>query len=462
MNALSRLNEILKEKSWLILLCMLTACTIFACTAYLSVFCIVMLFVIVIAAPLVFDDTEVVCLYCYSACFMNCFQANGNGFYIAFGVSTAILMIKKVVFAIVKKENVGVVTKISVLWLSLAVIFVTYTLIVNRGKWYRTGIGFDLLQVCVLSFLLRKGLDVRKILIHLLCGIIASVSIAYVFCMEGREHDFIIGFVDTRFGAFFNNENTLSVFCTCCAACFIALILLDRISFKKNWFYPLIATAIGTWSMSKAFTILNIVLYLTWIIIGFIKSRNKLRALIIIVAFLLSLSAACLIFHEKAKAIFSRFTSGSMADFWSNFTTGRVEIWREYVKTWLSSPRSILFGWGFTSPQIPSLRYEHSVYIAFLYQYGIIGSLILIAAAVWTIKQNACFEKKLPAYIPIILLALNGLSSNLSGVLCSCLPWLLAVCIFSYRPIVVATDEACVEECAEKEVESKNNDTNLA
>lgn len=432
MKALDTIKRIIKEKSSLILLCMLSVYTIFACTAHLSTFSIVMLYLIVISAPFIFDDTKAVCLYCFTACFMSCYGFNGNGFYLAFGVSTAILMFKKVILAVKAKDEVKTVVKISVVWLSFVVVYTAYTLIVNGITWRRTGIGLDLLQVCVLAFLIRKTVNIRDALTYLLAGIVSSVLIAYIFCVEGARHDFITGDYNYRFGAFFNNENTLAVFSTCCASCFIALILTERADAKTNWFYPLIATAFGLWAMSKAFLLISVALYLTWIIIGFFKAKSKSRHAIMTGALIAVVAIFCVIYREKVGLMLARFYGGKISDFWATLTTGRVEIWKEYIESWLSSPRTILFGNGFTAPKIPSGKYEHSVYIAFLNQYGVIGTIALFVVAIWTVKQSARMEKRFSAYIPFILLLVNGVSSNLSGVLCTCLPWLLVVCIFSY------------------------------
>jgi hypothetical protein len=413
---------------------MLTVYTIFACLSDLSLAFIVLLYIIVIVAPFIFDDTYTLGLYCYSACFMHCFGWGDKGYYLAFGVSSALLMVKKVVIALKEKQAVAQTVKISVLWLSIAVIYTAYTLIVNGIEWRRTGIGLDMLQTCVLAFLIRKTVDYKKALVCLWLGIIASFSIAYIFCMEGARHEFIKGFIEYRFGAFFNNENTMAVYCTFCSSCFIALILSGRIKEKIYIACPFVTTMIGLFVMSKAFIVINIALYFAWIIIGFIKAKKKLYHAIFVFSGLVIAVILCIVYKDKVAVILNRFYGGSMENFWDHLTTGRVDIWKEYIANWLSSPRTILFGNGFTAPKISSGYYEHNVYIAFLNQYGILGSALLVFAAIYTVKQNCAMERNFAAYIPFILFLFNGLSSNLSGTLCTCLPWLLAVSIFSFSP----------------------------
>ncbi len=451
---LDAIKRIIKEKSSLILLCMLTAYTIFACLSDLSLAFIVLMYIIVIVSPFIFDDTYTLGLYCYSACFMSCFGWGDKGYYLAFGVSSALLMIKKVVIALKEKQAVSQTVKISVLWLSLAVIYTAYTLIVNGIDWRRTGIGLDMLQTCVLAFLLRKTVDYKRVLVCLWLGIIASFSIAYIFCMEGARHEFITGYVEYRFGAFFNNENTMAVYCTFCSSCFIALILSGRIEEKKYIICPFVATLIGLFVVSKAFILLNIVLYIAWIIIGFIKAKKKLYHAIFVGIALIIVTILCLIYKDKVEFMLNRFYGKNDGNFWDHLTTGRMDIWKEYIANWLSSPRTILFGNGFTAPKISSGYYEHNVYIAFLNQYGILGSAILVFAAVYTVKQSCVMERRFSAYIPFILFLFNGISSNLSGTLCTCLPWLLAVCIFSYSPQREESQTKSVEsEIKEEKIE---------
>ena len=124
-------------------------------------------------------------------------------------------------------------------------------------------------------------------------------------------------------------------------------------------------------------------------------------------------------------AIIERFTRSGFNSRVGNLTTGRAEIWKKYIDKWISSPITFLFGNGYTSPKISSNKYEHSIYIAFLNQFGIIGSIIIIGTLVWTMRKGGKLSRSLASYAVIGFLLVNGISSNLSGVLCTCLPWLL-------------------------------------
>lgn len=422
------LNKI-KDKIFYIAIALIVLC---ASLSHLNIVFQVFLYAFVIVAPLLLDDTKTISLYCFSACFMACF--GGGGFLVALNVSLLILEIKKIVLAIKTHDSdIKNIKFILIAWVSLLISLTIYSLLYNRFKIYRMGMFLDFIQCCFVFYLVHKNINLKHILLTLAGGIVASVAMSALFETCGIYSCFVKGTLGKRFGAFFNNINTLSVFCTTCASGLVALLLTNQLEFKKFCWMPFAISAIGFLSMSKVFMILTILLYGSWYLISFIKSRQKRNYIWYSIAVVLLVLAMIFIFRDYINQIINRFIDSSYSSKIDNFTTGRASIWKQYLKRWLKSPITFLFGNGYTAQKISTNQYEHSIYIAFLFQFGIVGTALIIGVLIWSMRK-AKFSKNIATYIPISMLLINGISSNLSGVLCTCIIWLLAFCFIVNKP----------------------------
>ena len=392
--------------------------------SYLNITFTILLFGLVIIAPIVVDDTKTISIYIFSACFMACFGE--WEFLTALNVSLFVLEIKKLIIAIKHNQNKNDIITILLTWLGLLAILTIYSLLYNHFKIHRMAMFIDFIQCTLACYLVRKSINVKTVVFALFAGIILSVGISSLFCLADIKNQFIAGYLDNRFGAFFNNVNTLSVYCTLCASCFIVLLLTKRLNFKYYFYFPFIITSFGLLTMSKAFMLMSVLLYSSWFILSFIKSNNKkmfgLYLIILIIAGILIAFVA----QDYIKTMLERFSNTGHSSTINNVTTGRADIWEKYFDRWIKSPVTFLFGNGYTAPKIDTNQYEHSIYMAFLYQFGIIGTIAIISTLVWTLRKNAKLQRNIACYIPLGIFLINGLVSNLSGVLCSCLIWFMA------------------------------------
>lgn len=403
---------------------LLASFVLFACIAYLNVTFQVLLYAIVILSPIFFDDTKTISVYFFTACFMACL--GGTGFLVALNVSFVILEIKKILLMIKNKQDLKDIKKIFIVWITLFVVLTLYSLIYNKFKISRMGMVIDFFQCCLVCYLVRKDIDIKHIAFSLFTGIIASVATASVFDLANINNDFVVGTLEDRFGGFFRNVNTLSVYCTLCSSTFIVLLLTNKLKFKYYFYLPLISTCMGLLAYSKAFMVITALVYACWFAVSFIYSKHKKRYIIYSAILLVGMALVAIVAKDYILSIFDRFTNNQYSSLLNKITTGRADIWEQYLKRWLKSPLTFLFGNGYTAPKIPSNQYEHSIYVAFLHQFGVVGSAVIIGILVWTIRKNAKLQKNLAYYIPLAVLMVNGIVSNLSGILCTCLIWLMA------------------------------------
>ena len=84
---------------------------------------------------------------------------------------------------------------------------------------------------------------------------------------------------------------------------------------------------------------------------------------------------------EVLGLIEARFTSAGDAN---GLTTGRIELWNEYIDYILKNPKCLLVGEGFNAFSLD--KAAHNSYIEFLYHFGIVG------CGLWLIYFWACFR----------------------------------------------------------------------
>lgn len=431
---------------------LLTIFTLFASLAHLHLTFQILIGLIVILSPIIFDDTKTISVYFFSVCFMACF--GDGGFLTALNISLLLLEIKKICIAIKTKQDLQNIKKILIVWFSLLIVLTIYSLIFNHFKIYRMAMFLDFIQCILVCYLVRKNINIKHVLFTLFAGLVSSISIAFIFNLTSTKNAFVAGHIDGRFGGFFNNVNGFSVYCSLCAASFIVLMLNNKLSFNRYFYLPVIVSALGCLTYSKAFILVNVLLYILWFILSFAKSNDKKKFMLFSILLVGVILLIAFLSRTYIKTILDRFISDKDPSNMDHFTTGRTKIWNDYIDRWLKSPLTFLFGNGYTASKIPCGRYEHSIYIAFLYQFGVIGTILIISTLIWTLRTNAKLQKNIACYIPLALFMFNGLVSNLSGVLCSCLLWFM---VFYF---VTFDINQTVENKTSKQLELTNTEEN--
>lgn len=173
--------------------------------------------------------------------------------------------------------------------------------------------------------------------------------------------------------------------------------------------------AIGCLTLSKAFLILLVVIIVYAVIFSIaVYKKNSLKILIPIV---IVLTIFICIFFEEFKSTLIRFLyyDGNLIN---KLTTGRAEIWGQFVNVTFSSVWKALFGVGIFTRDVVAIG-THSLYVALLYRFGFVGMIALV------------------------LLAVSYFLSKPKGYKVS-FSWLPFIIIFLY--LLIAVQEACIDE----------------
>ncbi len=196
----------------------------------------------------------------------------------------------------------------------------------------------------------------------------------------------------TRLCGFYSDPNFYSAHITACLSGVLTLLSYEKTSRKRLLLTALAIVLIycGLLSASKSFIIVIACLFLVWI--PTIMSRRggkatKLRILLgVICAAVIMLSSVAV--QELLKMMSQRFSYHSDI---SQITTGRTEIWLNYLNEFLENPLVLLFGQGYTNVLVGG-RASHNSAIQTVFQFGLIASPLLL---LWILGTLRIISKKL-------------------------------------------------------------------
>lgn len=190
----------------------------------------------------------------------------------------------------------------------------------------------------------------------------------------------------TRLSGYFRDPNFYSAHITVCLAGIQILLSREKKKSRQLVWAILFVMLIycGLLSASKSFVVVLACLFLVWIPI--ILERGNIHgkfALIvgILCAGVVFLSSSAV--QELLRMMEVRFSYSSSV---SELTTGRTDLWLRYAREFSHNAWLTLFGEGYTSVTLDGAASHNSI-IQGIFQFGLLGFPILLAWAVYTMKQ---------------------------------------------------------------------------
>lgn len=251
--------------------------------------------------------------------------------------------------------------------------------------------------------------DLKQVVLNLAWGMLASCIVANMTDVFPGISDYMrvvrayeVSADKYRFTGLYSDPNYLSeVLIVLCVSLFIFL-QQKRID-TKYWAIIVALLAFGTQTISKSFFLMLAVLVILFVVIAF-KRRNSnvliAMALCGTVLIGLALVGKLTLFDN----ILKRFMSGG------DFTTGRVGLWKSYIKELILNPLNILIGFGIGS----SLSYmAHNTLLDFIYYYGVLGSIVYAVGIKYAVKERICYTDLMHWAPAICFLMTSFFLSNL-------------------------------------------------
>lgn len=286
-----------------------------------------------------------------------------------------------------------------------------------------------------LIFAFRKQLDAHKIIMNLTYGLVLSACIGFVLYFIPASKMFIFvnfGYntVPIRDWIFYGGTSTdrrlqllnfqvnhLYILCIFIISYLCYFLLKPQKKSKWDISVGIIgivfALTVGILTLSKTFMVLLALAVLFAIISAFVVYKKK--AFKIIIPIIVVCGALVGIFWSKFVMIVHRFFNYNIEganfiyDFFNTLTTGRIDIWREFLQESASSPLKIIFGVGLFTKDVVDIG-PHNFYIGLFYRFGIVG-IIALGVLVWAYVRSA--GKKLKtnfiSIVPLLMFFLTGL-----------------------------------------------------
>ena len=417
---------VLQKNSNQLLCYMLIAYAFFAFLMPLSLGIVAVLCILTLLAVLLLNDSDMLCFLAFSVCF-----AGGSGFTALFltlyDIVLALLIIKHLILAIRSKNKKHI--KFICVIISLILIFAIYGLILTKFHVYKLGQSLGLILTIAVVFLFEK-VDIKKLVLILSLGLVSSAVLSLIayFCGVSTISPFVRDTTSKfRFGAYFEYVNAFAFYCSLAQTCILALFLNKIADVKKWWALLAVVTILGLCSFSKSFILITIISYCTAILLGFIKTKNKKKYMKFCGIGLIIVALICLCCYKYILTIIERFSAHSNygGGALNIATTGRIGIWKTYLKHWTSSAWYVLFGCGITADKVGEYT-PHNFFISMFYRFGIVGILVLTGIIIWVVKQCKA-TKNINWYIPLFIVLINAFFEDISSSLFTCLPLLISM-----------------------------------
>lgn len=221
------------------------------------------------------------------------------------------------------------------------------------------------------------------------CGIITAALTAQQIATFPNISQFIK--VDsyltvTRLSGFYGDPNFYSAHIAACLAG-TQLLLRHEKSRRRQIVLAILALVLlycGLLSASKSFIIVTACLFLLWVPIllekGTFSSHFRLFVGLLCAGIIIASSSA---FRALLQIVDDRFAQASNL---SELTTGRTDLWRNYIHEFLNNPITLLFGEGYTSINLNN-KASHNTLIQVVYQFGLIGMPLLISWVVISLRN---------------------------------------------------------------------------
>ncbi|OXS25475.1 hypothetical protein LNN31_11100 [Acetobacterium wieringae] len=287
----------------------------------------------------------------------------------------------------------------------------------------------ELVIYFVLAFLVmnnKDDIEVRKLLMYFIAGIIiASILGSFSDLIPGlsgfmQETRIKLedGDVFGRFSGIQTNPNFYTMDITIAIAA-----LLYMIGMKKHRWYDYVLVIIllgfGILSLSLSFMLavgVIFILYLAFKIVQLTKLSFDvnvvLRGIFFIALTLLIISEISSLPYMNI--YFQRLGVGSFLDqSLSDLTTGRSDIWSDYLSLYLSDWRIFLVGVGY-SVEAYHLRQAHNYFLELLVHLGIIGTILYFNVLNSIFKPFSMKVKgRMLCLLPLVALIFRGFGINL-------------------------------------------------
>lgn len=328
---------------------------------------------------LVFSNNEqAVCIMFFLLPFANIFKYDINS--VSFFTYLTIILALKLIIA---KRHI----KFNFIAIWVILLFIQ---IVGSHMDYRILIKQAVILLLVYGYFQCCRPIVKQVVVNLSFGIFLSCCVANMTALFPSISDYMrvvrayeISLDTYRFTGLYSDPNYLSQTLILLIMSFLVLMQIGKIK-KIGLLMCVIFVLFGLQTISKSFVLMLVIVIGLITLLSFKKRNYKLVVAIFICA-LITLVVVEMANIKVIDYIFARFSYNG------DITTGRVDLWKQYLILIFKEPLKLIFGYGIGSNAVGYMA--HSTYLDCLYYYGVLGTvLFIIGIRIAVGKRNLRFN----------------------------------------------------------------------
>ncbi len=248
--------------------------------------------------------------------------------------------------------------------------------------------------------------------------LIASIFYAFRPLSEHLQEAIKVFYISDgmiRFSGLFYNPNIFALICEIGVFTMAYYIMCAKTN-KKDVMAFLIFLLLGIMTFSKTYIVIMSIV-MVFLTMYAIKTSSK-QAWFCVGAFVLAIMLVVAFVPKFILVYLNRFGTStgdgiqnSGDEIINTITTGRLDVWKGYIKFLLDNPLVILFGSGFSATTI-GVYSTHNMYLGLIYQIGIVGTALLCTVVFLVIKnatKGTNFKFNLAIVVPILCILLIGM-----------------------------------------------------
>lgn len=208
----------------------------------------------------------------------------------------------------------------------------------------------------------------------------------------------------SRFSGLHGNPNYYTIDIIVVIAAIIVLIYNQKKIKLPHVAFIIALSIFGLFSLSKSFLLVWIIVLLCWFLLSLKQGIGRVAQLMFVV--ILGAVAVYYFAYDSVSAYLARLI-GDAGSSIGDITTGRSDIWVEYINVIFDDVKILFFGNGLNTIIASVGKGTHNTYLESIFYLGIIGTIILLVLIRMSVGK---ISLKRAIWLPVLVLAIRMLA----------------------------------------------------
>lgn len=168
-----------------------------------------------------------------------------------------------------------------------------------------------------------------------------------------------------------------------------------------------VLTVFGFMSVSQSYLLAWILLVFCWFLLSLQKGIRGLMRFVFIGVLMLAVTA---VFAFEYIELFAFRIMSSVQGGAADITTGRADIWKDYLEVIMNDLKILFFGNGINTT-IDTGRATHNTYLEYIFYFGVVGTSVLLGAM--KLAMGKILREKI-LWVPVLILLVRMLAIGIA------------------------------------------------